>query len=155
MSDTGAALSAAPATSPDEKIPSIGRRLAVLLYEALLQIGVLGVAFVLPHVVLGTGWNIEAPGALKWLHLFLVLLLYFVWFWRHSGQTLAMKTWKIKVVSARSGETISLRQAVLRYMLAWPAVALFGLGFLWALVDRDHQFLHDRLAGTRLVFAHY
>ncbi len=151
MSNPATALSDAPAAPAIENTPGIGRRLAALFYEALLLIGALGVAFVLPHVVLGAGWKVEVPGALKWLHLFLVLLVYFVWFWRHSGQTLAMKTWKIKVVSAQNGEAVSLRQAVLRYILAWPALALGGVGFLWALVDHDRQFLHDRLAGTRLI----
>jgi len=33
------------------------------------------------------------------------------------------------------------------------AVALWPLSILWALVDRDRQFLHDRLAGTRLINA--
>jgi len=149
MSAIGTTLSA-PSTV--KTTPSIGRRLAALVYEALLQIGVLGVLFVLPHVILGAGWKIEVAGMLKWLHVFMVLLAYFVWLWRKSGQTLAMRTWKLRIVSAQTGSTISLREAVLRYVLAWPSILLFGAGLLWALVDRDQQFLHDRLAGTRVVF---
>jgi uncharacterized RDD family membrane protein YckC len=44
-------------------------------------------------------------------------------------------------------------QAVLRYLAAWPSILLFGIGILWFLVDRDKQFLHDRIAGTRIVSA--
>src|SRR6266704_3164467 len=43
--------------------------------------------------------------------------------------------------------------AALRYALAWPSLLVFGVGFLWAFVDRDRQFLHDRLAGTRIVMS--
>lgn len=122
-----------------------------MLYESLLLLGVLSVTFMVPHLVLGVAWNLVAPEWLLWLHIFLVLLAYFVWFWRKSGQTLAMQTWKIKVVGADNAARVSLRQAFLRYALSWPSVLLFGVGILWALFDRDRQFLHDRLAGTRIV----
>jgi len=42
-------------------------------------------------------------------------------------------------------------QAVLRYLIAWPSVLFFGIGLLWAIFDKDHLFLHDRLAGTKVV----
>jgi uncharacterized RDD family membrane protein YckC len=61
-----------------------------------------------------------------------------------------MQTWKIKLVTA-NGMPLANRQIFLRYTLAWPSLLACGIGILWALVDRDRQFLHDRLAGTRLV----
>lgn len=132
--------------------PSIRRRLASMLYESFLLLGVLSVAFVLPHLLIGVIWKIAAPGPLLWLHVFLVLYAYFGWLWKRSGQTLAMQTWKIRLVSS-SGGALSQRQILLRYALAWPSLLAGGIGILWALVDRDRQFLHDRLAGTRLVKA--
>lgn len=137
------------ATPP--KTPSIRRRLAGMLYESLLLLGVLSVTFMVPHVAAGVAWNVVAPEWLLWLHVFLVLLAYFVWFWRKSGQTLAMQTWKIKIVGDDCATGVTLRQALLRYVLSWPSLLLFGVGILWALFDRDRQFLHDRLAGTRIV----
>ncbi len=61
-----------------------------------------------------------------------------------------MKTWRLKLVPAR-GESLSVRQALVRYVLAWISLLAAGLGFVWAAFDREHQFLHDRLAGTRIV----
>lgn len=152
QSQSKIAAAAAYDTSPPlPKTPSIRRRLAGMLYESLLLLGVLSVTFMVPHLVLGVAWNLAAPEWLLWLHIFLVLLAYFVWFWRKSGQTLAMQTWKIKVVGGDNAARISLRQALLRYALSWPSLLLFGVGILWALFDRDRQFLHDRLAGTRIV----
>ena len=49
------------------------------------------------------------------------------------------------------GDAVSLKQGWLRYALAWPSVLLCGIGLWWALIDRDRQFLHDRLAGTRII----
>jgi uncharacterized RDD family membrane protein YckC len=48
---------------------------------------------------------------------------------------------------------VGVARAVHRYLLAVLGLAAAGLGFAWALVDRDRQFLHDRLAGTALVEA--
>jgi uncharacterized RDD family membrane protein YckC len=61
-----------------------------------------------------------------------------------------MQTWRLKIV-AGDGQLASLGRCWLRYALAWPSVLLAGFGLLWALVDRDRQFLHDRLAGTCIV----
>jgi len=122
-----------------------------MLYESLLLLGVLSVTFMLPHVAIGLGLNKTLPGWLLLLHLLLVLVAYFVWFWRHGGQTLAMKTWKIHLENAQAAGPITLPQAFLRFALCWPSLLFFGAGLVWALFDRDRQFLHDRLAGTRLI----
>jgi uncharacterized RDD family membrane protein YckC len=75
---------------------------------------------------------------------------YFVPFWASGGQTLAMKTWRIRLVLAGGGRP-GVQVALRRYLLALFSLAMAGAGFLWALVDREGQFLHDRLSGTRIV----
>lgn len=128
----------------------LGSRLASLLYESLLVFAVLAVTFVFPHILLGLfAHRTASPGVLSG-HVFLVLFMYFGWFWLHGGQTLAMKTWRVRVVSATDDPLLPW-QAILRYLLAWPSLGCFGIGILWSLFDADRQFLHDRLAGTRLV----
>jgi len=78
---------------------------------------------------------------------------YFVFFWTRGGQTLPMKTWRIRLVRAEGGGPVHAGRALHRYALALLGTLAVGLGFAWALVDRDRQFLHDRLAGTALVSA--
>ena len=131
-------------------IPGLGKRIASLAYESLLLLGVLSVAFMIPHLALGIGLEIVLPGYVMLTHVFVVLGAYFLWYWTHGGQTLAMQTWKLRI-STPSGAPPSLPMLILRYSLAWPSVLLYGTGLLWAIVDRDRQFLHDRLAGTRIV----
>ena len=131
--------------------PTIRRRLASLTYESLLLVGVLSVTFLLPYMLAGMIWQIEAPGWVEWLHLTLTLAIYFPWLWCHGGQTLALQTWKLRLVSAANGGAVTLAQALLRYTIAWLSLLLFGAGFLWAIFDPDRQFLHDRLSGTRIV----
>ena len=122
-----------------------------MFYESLLLLGVLSLAFIVPHLAIGVALQMTLPGQVLLIHLLLVLLAYFVWFWRRTGQTLAMQTWKLRLDSALTGDRVTLAQALLRFALCWPSVLFFGAGLIWALFDRDRQFLHDRLAGTRIV----
>ena len=84
------------------------------------------------------------------LFLWLVTGAYFVWCWTKTGQTLATKTWKIKLVNQQNS-TLSIKQAMIRYALASASMLACGLGFIWALVDKNGLFLHDRLLKTRFI----
>lgn len=144
-------MSAPEAATPVAQLPSLRRRIASMAYESLLLLGVLSASFMLPHLALGMGLDIILPGWVLLSHVFIVLGAYFLWYWHHGGQTLAMQTWKIQL-STQSGARPTFARLALRYVLAWPSLLYFGAGVLWALFDRDRQFLHDRVAGTRLVF---
>ncbi|HMV62942.1 MAG TPA: RDD family protein [Zoogloea sp.] len=135
---------------PTGELATLRRRLASMLYEVLLLLGVLALTFLVPLLILGIGFGILPPGGVMWLWIYLALGGYFVWYWRQGGQTLAMQTWKLRIVAA-NGDTVSVRQAWLRYSLAWASLCVGGLGLFWALIDPERQFLHDRLAGTRIV----
>ena len=167
------ATSAPPATKPAPvATPTILRRVTVMLYEALLLFSVemLAIAFYM-LVTLNSQHPVAKEGMKAWL--FLVTAAYFMWCWINTGNTLAMKTWRIKVVKVGHAK-VPFRNAALRYLLAWgwfaPALAigalldlhhvkewalLLTLGLVaWALtafLDKDRQFLHDRIAGTRLI----
>ena len=126
------------------------RRLASMLYETIL---LFAVAF------LGT-WVFQfAAGTLRiegWrtylLQSFLLALFaaYFLWCWLRGGQTLAMKTWRIRLVAKDGHARLSPETALLRFVCALLLVPTL-IGIAWAFVDRDRQFLHDRLAGSLLL----
>jgi uncharacterized RDD family membrane protein YckC len=122
-----------------------------MFYETLLLIAVLAVVFLLPLTILGVVAGVVLSGAWLWLYVFIVLGAYFLWHWR-QGQTLAMRTWKLELRST-NGELPSLRQTAMRYLLAWPSLVCCGIGIIWAVLDEDRQFLHDRLAGTRITLS--
>lgn len=152
MTDLTATPVAAP--RPQVELASLRRRLASMLYEGLPAFGVIVVGGLAPQTALGLAFGLSVPGGWLWLHLFLLLGLYFVGVWRYNGQSLAMQTWSMQLVDAESGKRPHLRQLLIRYLTAWPSLLLIlsGVGILWAaFVDRDRQFLHDRLAGTALV----
>lgn len=133
------------------ELAGLRRRIASMVYEGLLLAGILALTFMVPNLILGVLFSWSMPGWAMWIHVLLVLGGYFVWYWTRQGQTLAMQTWRLRIVSADDGRSPRASVAWLRYLLCWPSLWLFGIGVMWALVDRDRQFLHDRLAGTRIV----
>ncbi|EUC14265.1 RDD domain containing protein [Burkholderia sp. BT03] len=161
-----------PPESVEPSMPTVRRRLAALMYEGVLLFGVVFLAGYLFSTLTQQRNGLTHHNWLAaWVGL--VVGVYFVWFWTHGGQTLPMKTWRLRVVGARDGGRVSVLRAVLRYVLAWlwflPPLAvhpLLGLAvpqtlivalvwfLLYAAVGRvgvARQFLHDRLAGTKVV----
>lgn len=129
--------------------PRLARRLVCMLYEGLVVFSILLIGFLLPQIVFHA-FGLVLSGRLLMLHIFLLLMIYFAWCWLNGGQTLPMKTWKMRIVNA-DGSKLRPLQAVLRYLAAWPSILFFGIGILWALFDKDMQLLHDRLAGSRII----
>ncbi len=175
MTSKRAAGAASPpsSVSPSLVAPPLARRMACWVYEGVLLFAVVFVAGWLFSALGQVRDAMDARRPLLQAFLFVVFGIYFAWFWS-KGQTLAMKTWKIRVVDA-SGRRLSQARALLRYLCSWlwflpplgvlafvpvtplyAALAVGGWVVAWALLSRLHpqrQFWHDALAGTRLVAA--
>lgn len=155
--------------------PGIGRRLLCFLYEGVLLFGVVMAAGLIYGIATQQRSALQGAVGLR-VFLFFVLGLYFVWFWSRRGQTLAMQTWHIRLLTA-AGEPVSRPRAICRYLLAWlwfmpalitlwlsglkhaaPAFVIIATGVLGyaalAWLRPDRQFLHDALCGTCLVSWH-
>ncbi|MEQ1776262.1 MAG: RDD family protein [Burkholderiales bacterium] len=128
---------------------SLKRRLLSLIYESLILAALL-LFGALPVVILTREWDHAVARAALQIWLLGLCGLYYVWQWARVGQTLPMKTWRLQLLS-HDGSPVTVARAMLRYVLALGSTALLGMGFLWALIDRDRHFLHDRLAGTRII----
>jgi uncharacterized RDD family membrane protein YckC len=96
--------------------PSLKRRMACWLYEGMLLFGVVFIAGYLFGTLSQTRHALDNRPGLQ-AFLFLILGIYFTWF-LHKGQTLAMKTWNVTVVSVQ-GLPLSQSRALLRYLLSW------------------------------------
>jgi len=125
------------------------RQVAILGYEALLILALLGVATLAFVGLFGDATHGMQRHFLQ-LFLWLIAALYFVTCWYRSGQTLAMKTWRVRLVRL-DGAPLDIKTTLQRYVLASFSLIFFGAGFLWALIDREHCSLHDRLLGCRLI----
>lgn len=144
-----------------------------MIYDAVLVAGVL---FAVGYVVLASQqWSYPlsfAQRAALQTSLFVAIGVYFVFCWMRTGQTLALKAWRLRVVDTR-GQPPSRIRAVARYLLAWhlwlpgfAIAALIPITAVWtllaftggfalllapALIDNQRRLLHDRWTGTRIV----
>jgi uncharacterized RDD family membrane protein YckC len=140
------------ATHPPNS-PSLLRRLAAMLYDALLVVALVAVVNAIALAVLVR----VTSGEQQVLNAHLVQLLttlsivgFFSLFWIKSGQTLGMQAWRIKLVDFQ-GNPPSLGKAILRCCSAVLSAACLGLGYLWCLVDRHHRYWHDYLSRTEFI----
>ncbi|MDC8756045.1 RDD family protein [Janthinobacterium fluminis] len=151
--------------------PTVRRRLICMIYETLLLAAV-ELAAVAVYLLATQNRQTTAYTHGLQFTLFLVTAAYFIHFWSDSGHTLAMKTWRIKLVKPGYAR-LPIKIAAARFMLAWgwflPALVAcyafdlhkgqmgiaIGVGMAaWAataFLDKDRQMLHDKLLGTRLI----
>ncbi|MDQ3287884.1 MAG: RDD family protein [Pseudomonadota bacterium] len=104
-------------------------------------------------VLLNGGEPVRADTPAGWLEmitLWLVTGAYAAISWRRGGQTLGMRPWRLRV-QASDGTQPSWRSVAIRYCVGTVSLLLAGLGFWWALADRDRLTWHDRASGTRTV----
>ena len=163
-------MTPAAETLPPLCAPPLPRRLACWRYDGMLMFGVVFLAGYLFGTLSQTRHALDNRHGLQ-AFLFVVFGIYFTWFWA-KGQTLAMKTWHIRVVDTQ-GRPLTQARALWRYALSWlwllpplvftapfhlpsAEVAVLTLGWVlvWALLSRfqrERQFWHDVWAGTRLL----
>ena len=160
--------------APVPRAPGFGRRLLCAAYEFCL---LFGVTFITNYLLLSLAqwrWPLD-PLRLSILQAYTLCVIgaYFIYFWSRGGQTLAMKTWRIRLVGP-GGARATLPQCCLRYAMLWwgllpgsivfagtrnslIAAAVFlgctAFSWIWMWFDRDRQFFHDYILGTRLIQA--
>ena len=174
------------ANSDSLTAPGLFRRLASGFYDMLivLAISILATFLLMPftHSQALESFYAHSSG-LKVLYQCGLLTLGYVFFggfWTHGGQTIGMRTWRLRVVRL-DGARLDWYRALLRYLamlipwlllllgsellmtaarsadaLAWRLAGLLALlaaltAFLWPAFDRRRLAWHDRLSGTRLV----
>jgi uncharacterized RDD family membrane protein YckC len=134
----------------EKNLPSAGiiRRLAAMLYDTMLLVAVLFVATAVA-VAINKGEAVTHP--IYYLSLLLISYGFFGWFWTHGGQTLGMRTWRLKL-EADSGQEIDWPMAGKRFVFAAISLLPFGAGLFWQLFDPEGKAVHDRLSESRVVF---
>jgi len=126
---------------------SLIRRLLAIFYDLLLLLGVL-FAVSACAVALNKGEAVDHPA--YYLVLIATTFVFFGGFWTNGGQTLGMRTWKIKIV-ADNAKKVTWKHAAIRFCAAALALIPVGIGLLWMLFDSERLAWHDRLSATRLI----
>ncbi|MDX9843425.1 MAG: RDD family protein [Aquabacterium sp.] len=152
--------------------PTLRRRLAAFLYEGVLLFGLVMVVALVYSIAVNQRHGLQGRQGMM-VVLFLALAAYFVWQWSRGGQTLALRTWQLRLVTPQGGPLTPLR-ALARYLTSWLwflppmlltwlagwhdkgtiSAAVFGWLALYACLTwvlPSRQFLHDVISGTRVI----
>lgn len=124
-------------------------RLAAFAYDSLLMLAlwfVVGGVFVAAN---GGEWNANSTPFVRSL-MFLIWVWFNLHFWRRGGQTLGMRSWRLRLLST-TGKPLTYTQCLLRLVMAVPSFVIFLLGYLWVLVDKDKLTWHDKYSETRVI----
>jgi uncharacterized RDD family membrane protein YckC len=138
------------------RAPSLARRLGALLYDAVLLLGLIMLAIlvlIVPYDLIATRPYPHGEPLYRTLlqaYLLAVIGGFYVYFWTHGGQTLGMRTWRLRV-QRDDGGPLSLADALGRFAWATLSLAPAGLGLWWCLFDAEGLAWHDRRSRTRLV----
>lgn len=134
-----------PRISTTHEPVGLARRLGALFYDLILLIAILFLATAIALAVTKGALDNHGIGFRGWL--LLVIFGFYGWFWTHGGQTLGMRTWRIRV-ERTDGTMIRWWQAIARLAIA---IGTAGIGLLWVLFDGERRALYDHLTGTRVV----
>lgn len=140
---------------------SLIRRLMAIFYDGILLIAV---CFIMASLAsIATTYFLNDLNAITKGHPYYLLnqiiilstimltgLVFYIGFWSHGGQTLGMKTWMLKLMS-NDGNEITRKQASIRALAAILSWSVFGMGFLWSLIDTKKRTWHDILSASYLV----
>ena len=134
--------------------PAVGlfRRLMAIFYDIFLLTAILFLATALVNATNSGEAIDQEKNYIFFLDIYLgsIIFFYFGWFWTHGGQTLGMKTWKIKLIDKNS-QFIGWKQVVIREMTAVISWLFLGLGFIWSIFDKNKRSWHDITSKTTLI----
>lgn len=131
--------------------PTCLKLLASLLYEVMTVIALAFVGVGLFITLFGDASQDPVKRIAMQFFIWILLGAYYVWSWAVRGQSLAMRSWRLKLSTDGTNASVPFVTAVMRYLLATISVASLGLGFVWCLFDQRRRFLHDRLLNCQIL----
>ena len=135
-------------TLPNSNPVSLPRRVLVIIYDSILLAAVL--IFTSLPIIIPFKITIEHTFyPLYIIYIYFIAFIFFAWNWTHGGQTLGLKTWKIKLI-ADSGKNVTWKQSFLRYIGSLICWLSCGIGFLWCYTNKDRLAWNDIISKTRL-----
>lgn len=139
------------AGAPEERYApcGVGRRLLIIVYDALIVIGLLVIASAVALPLTGDRFQAGRDAGYT-MYLLGVWFAYLGWCWTRAGQTIGMKAWRT-VLRPLPGETLTWSRALMRFSVSLTSALCLGAGFFHALLRPDRATWHDLASRTRLV----
>ncbi|MFT5083624.1 MAG: putative RDD family membrane protein YckC [Lentisphaeria bacterium] len=148
-------------TDNSDKLPtaSLPRRLMAMVYDSFIVVA-LSIAYgATATIVMYNFSSIDETTPYlpmhrgSWFQMgwALCIIVFYWFFWHTAGQTVGMKTWRLKLISKQTNGNPAHWQCLLRLVLAPISMSFFTLGYLWCLLDKNGAAVHDIVTRTRVV----
>ena len=121
------------------EVADFGTRLKAIIIDSLILAAV--------GAIIGIGSNSGLGAGATWL---IAIAYHWYFLTQRDGQTIGKNICGIRVVKT-NGKPLDLTDVVIRYVGYHVNSLIFGLGWLWALWDKNSQGWHDKLASTYVV----
>lgn len=140
-------------TTPSETYcrPGLFRHLIIIIYDSLLLMSVLLLASMIA-VALNGGNAIGQGNPFFLIYLFGVSFIFYGWFWTHGGQTLGMRSWKVRLITS-DGTDLTWQRAFIRFAITILSWLPLGVGFWWQYLAKDRLSWADKMSGTQLHYS--
>ena len=129
--------------------PSFIKYLLAIIYDLFLLLGVLLFLTVI-FSFFNHGEPPKSSNIFYRLSLLITIIFFYHYSWHKSGQTLGMKSWKLKLIS-QNNKPITLKQSIIRIILGITNIFLLGLGFFWKYTNSSRLTLMDYFSKTQLI----
>ncbi|HHA18540.1 MAG: RDD family protein [Gammaproteobacteria bacterium] len=131
--------------------PSIFRHLIIIIYDSLLLMSVLLLAGLIA-VASNSGEAISQGNPFFISYLFGVSFIFYGWFWTHGGQTLGMRSWKVRIITI-DGSDLTWQRAFIRFTITLISWLPLGIGFWWQYLAKDRLSWADKMSDTQLHYS--
>ncbi|MCO1333736.1 RDD family protein [Microbulbifer sp. OS29] len=149
-----------PKSFTELPIAGVGPRLAALVYDLLILMGLMVIygfiAMMVASTVVGLNcqpetmdYNPCVGGPIFQLGALVVITGYYFWSWRAAGQTVGMRAWRLLLASP-NGMQLTWRQCILRAIVAPLSIACLGLGYFSAWARSDKATWHDLISESQV-----
>ena len=132
----------------NKKLPPLLRLYGSLIYELIVLVPLWMVAGFF-FIFFFDGFFGEYQRLIFQIYLWIISGVYLTYCWTTSGQTLAMRAWKLKIISSRGHLTNKL--AWIRYVFVTFSALAGAIGFIWALANKKHIYLHDQILNNYFI----
>jgi len=128
---------------------SLVRRLAIIVYDTAIVVGLLMLATML-SMLAGFEGQTALMDPVYTIYLFLVWFFYIAGCWHAGGMTVGMRAWRVRIEDEQ-GNNPDWKKSSIRFAVSLLSAAVAGAGFFWSVTDRDKRCWHDMLSATRLI----
>ena len=134
--------------SPKSDLASLPSRLKAFLLDTFLI--TTPILYIVIYLVMGSGEEFAQNRSLGWGIIFAVHASIILIFWLKNGQTPGLKAYDLKLVDGKTGNRVSVLQAIIRYSAT--LFSIISIFFIFTpFVNKEKKTFQDIVSNTKII----